>query len=230
MTTIAPNTTRLRLYYSLLYMLARGRGGVRHSNSKGAYIWNSNGREVADSHIQGKLDVVVDDFKDNTARLADRLDSGRLDVAGWQERMRREVKDLHRTQYIAGRGGVDKMTPRDWGRLGSDLRWMQYDRLDKFALEIAEGNLSPAQINARSKLYMNASNKQYWRGKTEAKLSAGYVEKRRFLNPAEHCPDCVGYAARGRVPIDDASLPPPGEDSQCMSNCRCEMRFYKAGE
>jgi len=77
-------------------------------------------------------------------------------------------------------------------------------------------------------LYVNASNKQYWRGKTEAKLAAGFVEEQRFLNPAEHCGDCEGFAARGRVPI--GTLPPPGEDSECQTNCKCTMKYYKAGD
>ena len=96
------------------------------------------------------------------------------------------------------------------------------------AIEIAEGDLSPAQISARSKLYINSSNKQYWRGKMEAKLAAGFTEEQRFLNPAEHCDDCVGYAARGRVPI--GTLPEPGEASACQENCRCTKKYYRAGE
>lgn len=230
MITTTPNTTNLRTYYSLLYMLARGRGGVRHSNNKGAYIWNSNGREVADAHIQGKLDVVVDDFKGNVERLSDRLESGNLSIADWQERMRREIKDLHRTQYIVGKGGVDQMTPRDWGRLGSDLRWMQYRKLDGFALDIADGKLSPAQISARSKMYMDASNKQYWRGKTEAKIAAGYIEEQRFLgsNTKTHCDICKGFARQGRVSI--GTLPEPGTECDGKVRCRCTKVYYKAGE
>jgi hypothetical protein len=77
-------------------------------------------------------------------------------------------------------------------------------------------------------MYMNASNKQYWRGKTEGKIQAGYVSEQRFLNPAEHCDDCKRFAARGRVPV--GTLPPPGEDSVCQTNCKCTMKFYKAGE
>jgi hypothetical protein len=228
--TAIPKTSNLRLAYSLLTLLQQQRGGVRHSRSKGEYIYNANGRTVPDRNIQKRLDGIVDDFQQNTERLANRLDRGNLTIAQWQDRMRREIKDVHRTQYIVGRGGVESMTPRDWGRLGADLRHLHYNKLDKFALEIAEGNLTPAQINARSKLYMNASNKQYWRGKTEAKTAAGFVSKQRFLNPAEHCEDCEDFEAMGRVPINDDSLPPPGEDSVCRSNCKCTMRFYKAGD
>ena len=227
-TTAKPPTSNLRIAYALLVLLQQQRGGVRHSRSKGAYIWNSNGREVADAKIQKQLDSIVDDFQKNAERLSDRLDSGSLNIAGYQERMRREVKDIHRTQYIAGRGGVDKMTPRDWGRLGSDLRWMQYDRLDKFALEIADGKLSPAQINARSKRYMEAANKQYWRGKTEAKAAAGFISEQRFTNNDDPCKPCEKSRDKGRQPI--GTLPKPGEDCEGTTHCRCTMKYYKAGE
>ena len=235
--TTAINTRNLRLFSALLVMLQQHRSGVSWSHDLGAYVWNSNGRIVSDAKIQSQLDNIVDEFHKNVERLAERLDNGNLTIAQWQERMKQEILDIHRTQYTVGRGGVDQMTPRDWGRLGSDLRWMHYDSLDGFALDISNGKQLPdgtfrpyteSEIRARSKLYMNSSNKQYWRGKTEAKIAAGYVTEQRFLNPAEHCGDCTGYAAQGRVPI--GTLPPPGEDSECQANCKCTMKFYKAGE
>jgi hypothetical protein len=120
------------------------------------------------------------------------------------------------------------MTQRDWGRLGADLRHTQYKALDGFALDIADGKLTPAQINARSKLYMNASNKQYWRGKTEGKIQAGYLTEQRFLGANEdtHCQPCKGFAAQGRVPI--GTLPEPGEECEGTINCHCTKEYYKA--
>ena len=180
--TLDIQAQKRRLAHAALFLLAQQRGGVRHSASRGEYIYNANGRVVPDAKIQAALDRNVREYHKNTENLARRLKEGRISIADWQDRMRREIKDLHRTQYIVGRGGLDKMTPRDWGRLGADLRHLHYNRLDRMALEIADGQLSPAQIAARSKLYMNAGNKQYWRGKIEAKQAAGYVEKQRFLN------------------------------------------------
>ena len=226
---------KLNTIGNLVYYLARNRAGVRYSIDNGAYIWNSNGRQVTDGKIQSELGKLTRQYHDNVGRLAERLESGNLTTAQWQDRMRKEIKDIHRTQYIVGRGGREQMTQRDYGRLGADLRWMQYKHLDKFALDIANGKTlldgttrpySEAEIRARSNLYMNAANKQYWRGKTEGKVGGGYVEEQRFLNPAEHCADCVGYAAKGRQPI--GTLPDPGEDSACMANCRCTKRYYKA--
>ena len=131
MTTLA-TVRKLNTIGNLVYYLARNRGGVRYSIDKGAYIWNSNGRAVSD----GK-------YHDNVGKLAERLDSGNLTTAQWQDRMRKEIKDIHRTQYIIGRGGREQMTQRDYGRLGADLRWMQYKKLDGFALDIANGKTLP---------------------------------------------------------------------------------------
>jgi len=207
-----------------MYYFARNRGGVRYSMSRSEYIWNSNGRTVSPAKIQNELDKLVDGYYDNVRRLGERLDNGNLTVAQWQGKMRQEIKEVHRRQYIIGRGGREAMTQRDWGRLGSDLRWMQYGSLDGFALDIADEKLSLAQIQARAKMYVTSSNKQFWRGRIEAKKAAGFVEEQRFLNPAEHCDDCIGYAGVGRVPI--GTLPEPGEKSECRANCKCEKRYY----
>jgi len=77
-------------------------------------------------------------------------------------------------------------------------------------------------------LYVNASNKQYWRGKTEAKMAAGFVEEQRFTHNSEPCNPCESEAAKGRQPI--GTLAKPGEDCDGMTNCRCTMDYYKAGE
>jgi len=209
-------------------MLQQQRGGVRHSRSRGEYIYNANGRRVPEATIQKQLNTIVDDFQDNANRLADRLDNGRLTTAQWQERMRREIKDLHRTQYIAGRGGVENMTPRDWGRLGADLKNVQYKALDNFALDIADGKLSPAQIKARSRIYMNGSKKQYRRGKA---MSAGFFDDEPFFvwqrgSTKEPCSDCLELDGQVKTlsEWEDAGIEPQSPDLECGGwNCRCQL-------
>jgi len=216
---------RTAVITGLTRILAFQRRGIRWSNKLAAFIWNANGLPVSLSRISRELDLLVDRYSDNFDNLSDRLAEGRLSIPEWQARMRREIKDLHKAQYIIGRGGRDKMTPSDWGRLGADLRWTHYDALDNFALQIADGDLTEAQIRARARLYANSSNKQYWRGTTTAKIQAGYTMERRVLNPAEHCGDCRDYEAMGKQPI--GTLPEPGEQSVCGPNCKCSKEYYK---
>ena len=36
----------------------------------------------------------------------------------WERLMRQEIKEQYITEYIAGRGGREQMTARDWGICG----------------------------------------------------------------------------------------------------------------
>ncbi len=233
----ASQVRQLNTIGNLWYYFARNRGGVRWSIERGEYVWNSNGRTVSPAKIQAELFQLVEQYHQNIDRLAARLSSGNLSIVQWQERMRREIKDLHRTQFVIGRGGVDQMGPSDWGKLGADLRWKQYAHLDGFAIDIAEGKrlkdgtyrpYTDAEIRKRARMYADASNKQFWHGKTRAMITAGYVSEQRCLGQAAHCDVCVGFANMGRGPI--GTLPNPGEECQGIVHCKCKKKYYKEGE
>ena len=69
--------------------------------------------------------------------LADDL----VDVRLWQTSMRSEIKQAYIDQYLAGKGGIERMTQADWGSIGG-MTAEQYRHLDKFADEVAGGKLS----------------------------------------------------------------------------------------
>ena len=85
------------------------------------------------------------------------------------------------------------MTQADYGRLGNMLR-NQYGFLDRFAQEIAAGNISQAQIAARAKMYFASATQAFERAQA---------------------------AGRG---IQLSQYPGSGQ-TQCMSNCKCSLRF-----
>lgn len=153
--------------------------------------------------------------------LALRLSTGEITVQAWTSGMRELIKQTYTQQYMLSRGGVNAMTQADWGQLGAALR-DQYRHLDQFAQEIASGKLSPAQIQARARLYVNSATQAFERGKASShglRLPAypgdgstqcrtnckcrwsiadrgAFWECRWMLGVAEHCPDCVTYAGR----------------------------------
>ena len=112
------------------------------------------------------------------------------------------------------------MTQADWGRLGAEVR-KQYEHVGGSAGEIAAGNLSPAQVAARSQLYTQAATASYERGRAAAhrlvlpaypgdgstqcrvncKCHWRIVEDETAWNcywtlgKAEHCEDCVAREA-----------------------------------
>lgn len=140
----------------------------------------------------------------------------------WFDAMQHQVKRAHVQAAVIGRGDRAAMTQEAWGRVGRRIRG-EYEALRGFAQDIADGNLSPAQIEARAQLYANHTQMSYWDGSRVAQREQGLTEERRIINPGETCPDCESYAAQGWQPI--GTLPPPGVDSECRSNCNCSMEY-----
>lgn len=198
------------------------RTGFRWDPSIARYRDNSTGRLVSERAVFRAADGFREFTKENIAGHTRRFLDGQIDVATWQERVAREVKDAHIVSHMAGRGGRNTMTMSDWGKVGSRLRF-EYQQLDAFAQEIKAGTLSAAQIQARATLYGNGAHKAFYDGKTRAGIEAGFTEERRRTTPGEVCADCVGYEAQGWVPI--GSLPEPGEGSVCRANCRCRKEY-----
>jgi hypothetical protein len=109
------------------------------------------------------------------------------------------------------RGGLEE-------KLRSELGFMS-----SFISEITAGNLSEAQIAARFDMYGDGISKTYWGAQTAVQSASGFTEERRILNGDNHCDDCIGYASQGWQPI--GTLPEPGDECQCISNCNCGKEY-----
>jgi len=182
------------------YNRVRGRSSQTLSQTEMIDIRNEYGNKKADF----------------AASMAVDLFDGNINIQQWTLQFRDELKRTYINQYMSGRGGVNNMTQADWGSIGGQLR-NQYRYMNDFAAQIARGDLSAAQIEARMKLYFNSSTQAYERGqsasvglslpqypgdgqtqcRTNCKCEWVHVEfddrieSTWTLNPAEHCPDCV---------------------------------------
>ena len=204
-----------------IYELATA--GYIWDNDSGRYRSRATGRFVAESTIRNDLNRFNETIiRENLGSITEKLINGNITLEQWQRRLANELKDAWRLNQMIGRGGKSQMTQADYGRLGGRLRF-EYDRLNRLAIEIKAGMLTEAQIRARVGLYANAPRVGFYDGVNAAKVAAGLTEMRRVLNPAEHCPDCEGYASEGWVPI--GTLPMPGEKSQCLRNCKCTVEY-----
>lgn len=187
------------------------------------YRNRATGRLVSEKRILSMAEEYAEYSRSNIEALTRRFVEGELDLATWQERMARELKNAHIVAHLAGRGGRRAATQADWGQLGGRLRY-EYERLTMFARDIKAGTLTQAQIEARAKTYAGAVRKSYFDGKTRAATAApDLVEERRVLSPVENCEDCQRYADMGWQPI--GTLPEPGEGSRCRGNCRCTKEY-----
>ena len=150
-------------------------------------------------------------------------DSPTLSPADWRLAMRQEIKDEYIRQYLTGVGGRDQMTPARWGQVGGMLS-DQYRYLDGFDV----GELSEAQIAARSRMYINSAREGFERANKQIKVDAGATEEKWNLNPAEHCEDCIAFADMGWQLIEEdafgGAIPGSGA-TKCLTNCKCGLTY-----
>jgi hypothetical protein len=158
--------------------------------------------------------------------LAAYVADGLLAPGDWYTLMAREVKGEYIRQYLAGIGGRAQMTQADWGSIGGMLK-EQYGHLQGFMEEIAQGKLSEAQIRARARMYTNSAREAYERAHAKVAGQAGNDQEIWVLSAAEHCEDCLAFAAENWQPLGHFPMPGAGH-TKCLTNCGCHLGYRKS--
>lgn len=184
--------------------------------------YERNGEIVPNENTIAAVDRRIQDARDMSQRLSGALASGQLTTQQWAESLAVELRRAHTQAYALGRGGWQRMTAADRAAVTARLR-SEFGYLRQFAVDVQSGGMSEAQIRARAEMYANHLRVSYWEGSRRAKEDAGFVEERRVMSQSEHCSDCEDYASEGWKPLN--YFPAPGLDSQCLSNCKCNMEF-----
>ena len=99
-------------------------------------------------------------FFEISLRLAD----GAVGVDGWVEEMRRQVMLTNTAQYLLARGGIFNLNESDLVNLVL-INLNQFEFLQNFAQQIADGLLTRASFLNRTSLYTESSTAAYERGK-----------------------------------------------------------------
>jgi hypothetical protein len=188
---------------------------------------DAKGRFVGVRQMHELRDVWLSHQRQEADALAGRLARGDLTLQQWTLAMREVVKTTWIDNYVLARGGRRQVTRDEWLSVGRSLK-KQYGFLQDFAKDIANGTLSAAGIQARSRLYIEAARRAYMEGERGAAREAGLDEESNVLHAAESCEgagSCVGETRRGWVPL--GSLIPVGQ-RRCGPNCRCEIVYRKA--
>ena len=205
--------------------------------SKSAYSWNeragryidrATGRFVAFSAVERIMEGDVRAASANMRVISEQLRNGEISLASWQSGMMTDIRRIHLAEAMAARGGWRQMTQSDYGWVGQRIR-TQYDYLNKFAGEIANGTQPlDGRFLLRVDLYASAGRTTFQEMRRRYEASKGKTMERRVLAPAEHCTTqgalmgCVELAALGWQPI--GFMPPIGE-TPCIVNCKCHYEF-----
>lgn len=128
------------------------------------YRNTSTGRYIGQSTMVGLRDQFIESKKAAGDDLAGRLSRGEVSIQQWELEFRKQVKTAFVDEFVLGKGGRNAMTQSDWGAVGRMIR-DQYTFSHEFARDIADGELSLAQIEARGRLYMDSATQAYERGR-----------------------------------------------------------------
>lgn len=197
------------------------------------YGWNAvthryydldTGKFVSKATIRNALESVMDVSAVRMNKLSEKLAQGVISLADWEKGMLGLIKQSNIAAAALANGGWHNMSQSDWGAVGNFIRG-QYDYLRNFAKEIAEGKQAlDGRFLVRTDMYGDAANTMYAHMRTRGFIADGYDEERRVLeDKVNACDDCIDYAAEGWQPI--GTLPEPGDESVCLTRCRCEKEF-----
>lgn len=140
------------------------------------YTWNAEQRRYRDSAtgrfvrpetVRASVRTIIERSNAQSDTLADLLANGQLSPADWEREFRETLKRRSISTYMLGRGGQNVMEARDYGRVGAHLRG-EYKLLRKFRQAVDAGELSDAQIRARSRQYFNSTQVLYEKGNAGA--------------------------------------------------------------
>jgi len=203
-------------------------------NLKGSgYRDTATGRALSRASVGEQIDVMISASSDVTLTLSEMVDTGQITASSWNDAMRQEIKDNYIDQYLVGIGGLDQMNQEHWGSVGGMIA-DQYRYLDKFYDQVAAGDLSQGQINARSRMYINSSREAYERAQGRAALDRGFTQHMWVNSPAAAtCDDCLTLQGQGWIPTSEAFVSPstgeealPGSGATiCITNCHCHIEY-----
>lgn len=183
------------------------------------------GQFVSRDAVENLVNKAIEQDKQEIRELCQNYSEGKITYQEWKLGIASTTKRSTIQLYTLGKGGKEQLTPKDRGKMGGMLNY-QMGKLDNFAYEVKKGQISEAQLAARSELYIQKTREAFEEGRRESHKDNGYKWEKRVINSKEHCPDCINYASMGWQPI--GTLPRPCTQCQCRANCRCKIVYSKS--
>jgi hypothetical protein len=196
--------------------------GYTFSRAASRYRDTSTGRFVARANVNALMETNVNRAEERLGNIVQSLFDKEISPGMAQTLMRDELRRVSLQNAALGKGGIDRLDFRDYGRVGRQLR-DTYARATATLRDVEDGKVSVAQALNRVRGYAGEARLNFFQAQREALAASGKLfEQRRRLNPAEHCRGCIRYASMGWQPV--GILPAPGDGSTpCGIYCRCTM-------
>jgi hypothetical protein len=183
-----------------------------------------SGQFVSQAKIKGIVDrEYIRSRKAILGAIGDRLISGDLELADWEAEVAQVLKALHINSYTLGKGGIQRLTPRDYGTIGAKIK-REYAYLRNFTNAAATGEMSIAQFQNRLRMYADSAFATYQQARVISHRSDGFEWYRNIRNASESCNECISISAQewgetGTYAAIGAR--------QCKSGDRCHWEFAK---
>lgn len=196
--------------------------GYTYSRSAARFRDTATGKFVAKSRITDLLERNVASAEDRLSQIVQGVFGKEISPAAAQEAMRDEMRRLVLQNNALGKGGIEQLSFRDYGRAGQQLR-DTYARIGNLVDGIDKGTVTLPQALRRIEGYTIEARNQFFAAQRDAQQASGrHFEERRILNAKESCRTCIDYAARGWQL--QGTLPLPGQGgTECGRYCRCTM-------
>lgn len=202
---------------------------ITYDRTAKRYRYKKSGQFLSrDRTIEIQKDFYAKQY-DKFTHLGDKLKSNKIT----ERELAIELKQLHISQLVISRGGVDRITNSDLGKVGSLLR-SQYNGTDKrtgkkFGLKYLFQDVdrqSEKMLNHRLTLYAKASEVvKSIVAESVAKETGLTLYKRELGQTHKHCSSCLFYNSLGWQKIAYGTLPYPKTNCECGSNCVCSLIY-----
>ena len=183
---------------------------------------DSKGRFTSPKQVKALAQELLDVSGAKGQTLADQYNSGKLRAKEFGDLLKEELKKESIRQYVLSRGGLERMTKKDWGSIGGSLS-DQYKYLSGFVDDI--GNLSELEVSARTQMYINSTRESFEKGKATAASESKLTKEHWVLSAGENCSDCIELASKGWVDIGELGQYPGDGQTKCKTNCGCSIEY-----
>lgn len=186
--------------------------------------YEQDGVAIDPANITALVLKLRDKMKGFALSMTKRLQNGEIALNQWRRDMTELLNNGHITAASIGRGGVIRMTPKDWDKVEKKVQW-QGQYLKRFGWLVVNGVISASALKQRAESYADPIYTSYTTAFRDAQTE-GKDEKemmcRLVQSSKEGCDECNSDAADGWMPVSEMK---EIGSRECGQWCLCEIEF-----